>query len=285
MMMMTSTRITVLCGCVALLLTLTSVSAVRRTLNSINDLMSVGFGQSVPIHSLVLLHWFANTVNIDRNDVIHLNFNPNHDYGSHYYGNSGGLFELSLGSTYYTIGNINASTSVPLPPHVRVQSGHGNRVRVVIRVSKASGMQQVERVYITQHYQPFNHQRSDYDRHQTYEITTNLLREIREFSMDSDDMISLRYLRDRFGLSANDLQLERIRNMWGHLASLGLLFHIVGYAGPVQSYCNQVQLTSRRNDSWSNIQDCLGFLCRLLFAVFFVVAVLFSLLFAAANKK
>lgn len=270
---MTSARITVLCGCVALLLTLTSVSAVRRTLNSINDLMSVGFGQSVPIHSLVLLHWFANTVNIDRNDVIHLTFNPNHDYGSHYYGNSGRLFELSPGSTYYTIGNINASTSVPLPPHVRAQSGHGNRVRVVIRVREAYGVRQVERVYITQHYNQFNHQRSDYDRHQTYEITTNLLREIREFSMDSDDMISLRYLRDRFGRRANDLQLERIRNMWGHLASLGLLFHIVGYAGPVQSYCNQVQLASRRNDSWSNIQDCLGFLCRLLFAVFLVVAV------------
>lgn len=97
-------------------------------------------------------------------------------------------------------------------------------------------------------------------------------------------MTSLRSLRDRFGRRANDLQLERIRNMWGHLASLGLLFHIVGYAGPVQSYCNQVQLASRRNDSWSNIQDCLGFLCRLLLVVL-VVAVLFSLLFAAANKK
>uniref|UniRef100_A0A3P9C5J1 Uncharacterized protein n=1 Tax=Maylandia zebra TaxID=106582 RepID=A0A3P9C5J1_9CICH len=152
--------------------------------------MSVGFGQSVPIHSFVLLHWFANTVNIDRNDVIHLNFNPNHDYGSHYYGNSGRLFELSLGSTYYTIGNINASTSVPLPPHVRAQSGHGNRVRVVIRVREAYGVRQVERVYITQHYNQFNHQRSDYDQHQTYEITTNLLREIREFSMDKTTAVS-----------------------------------------------------------------------------------------------
>ncbi|XP_035763930.1 uncharacterized protein LOC118454208 [Neolamprologus brichardi] len=284
-MMMTSAGITVLCGCVALLLTLTSVSAVRRTLNSINDLMSVGFGQSVPIHSLVLLHWFANTVNIDRNDVIHLTFNPKHDYGSHYYGNSGGLFELSLGSTYYTIGNINESTAAQLPPHVRAQSGHGNRVRVVIRVREAYGVRQVEHVYITQHYHQFNYRRSDYDPDQTYEVTTNLLREIREFSMDSHDMISLRYLRDRFGRRANDSQLECIRNMWGHLASLGLLFHIVGYTGPVQSYCNQAQLASRRNDSWSNIQDCPGFLCRLLLVVVLVFSVLCFLLLAAANKK
>lgn len=282
---MTSARITVLCGCVALLLTLTSVSAVIPILNSINDLIEVDFGQSVPIHSLVLLHWFANTVDIDRNDVIHLTFNPNHDYSSHYYGNRGDLFELSLGSRYYSIGNINESTAAQFPPHVRAQSGHGNRVRVVIRVREASGVRQVERVYITQHCYPFNHERSDYDPGQRYEVTTNLLRQIREFSMDSHDMKSLRYLRDRFGSSADDLQLERIRNMWGHLASLGLLFHIVGYTGPVQSYCNQVQLASRRNDSWSNIQDCLGFLCRLLFAVFLVVAVLFSLLLAAANKK
>lgn len=281
-MMMTSARVTVLCGCVALLLTLTSVSAVRRTLNSINDLMSVDFGQSVPIHSLVLLHWFANTVDIDRNDVIHLTFNPNHDYGSHYYGNKGDLFEQSLGSTYYTIGKINKSASVPLPPHVRAQSGHGNRVRVIFRVREAYGVRQVERVYITQHYNQFNYRRSDYDPDHTYEVTTNLLREIREFSMDSHDMISL---GDRFGRRANDLQLERIRNMWGHLASLGLLFHIVGYAGPVQSYCNQVQLASRRNDSWSNIQDCLGFLCRLLLVVVLVFAVLCFLLLAAANKK
>lgn len=279
---MTSARVTVLCGCVALLLTLTSVSAVRRTLNSINDLMSVDFGQSVPIHSLVLLHWFANTVDIDRNDVIHLTFNPNHDYGSHYYGNKGDLFEQSLGSTYYTIGKINKSASVPLPPHVRAQSGHGNRVRVIFRVREAYGVRQVERVYITQHYNQFNYRRSDYDPDHTYEVTTNLLREIREFSMDSHDMISL---GDRFGRRANDLQLERIRNMWGHLASLGLLFHIVGYAGPVQSYCNQVQLASRRNDSWSNIQDCLGFLCRLLLVVVLVFAVLCFLLLAAANKK
>lgn len=188
---MTSARITVLCGCVALLLTLTSVSAVRRTLNSINDLMSVGFGQSVPIHSLVLLHWFANTVNIDRNDVIHLTFNPNHDYGSHYYGNSGRLFELLLGSTYYTIGKINKSASVPLPPHVRAQSGHGNRVRVVIRVREAYGVRQVERVYITQHYNQFNYRRSDYDPDQMYEVPTNLLREIREFSRDSHDIIKV----------------------------------------------------------------------------------------------
>jgi len=64
------------------------VSAVQRKLKSISDLKNINFGQSVPKHSLLLLHWFANTVNIDENNVINLTFDPNDgDYGSHYYGN------------------------------------------------------------------------------------------------------------------------------------------------------------------------------------------------------
>lgn len=290
-MMMTSARITVLCGCVALLLTLTltSVSAVRRTLNSINDLMSVDFGQSVPIYSLVLLHWFANTVNIDRNNVIHLTFDPNEDYGSHYYGNRGDLFAQSWGSRYYTIGNINASRSVPLPPHVRAQSGHGNRGRIIIRVSEASGMRQVEQVYITQHYHPFNYQRSDYDPGQTYEITTNLLREIREFSMERHDVESLMYLRNRFGRNVNNFQVNNIRDKWNHLASLGLLLFIVRNTWPSLYYHEQGKLHSapRRNDSWSYIQDCGSFCRSLLSFLFFLLvgAFLCFFLYAAASKK
>ncbi|KAG8007029.1 hypothetical protein GBF38_023149 [Nibea albiflora] len=80
------------CG-VALLLALTSVSAAPK-LKSINGLKDIDFGSSVPEHSLVLLHWFANTVEIDDNNVIWLDFDPNcGDYGLHYYRNAEGLLD------------------------------------------------------------------------------------------------------------------------------------------------------------------------------------------------
>ncbi|XP_039466622.1 uncharacterized protein LOC116312635 [Oreochromis aureus] len=268
--------------CVALLLTLTSVSAVRRTLNSISDLKTVGFGQSVPEYSLRLLHWFANEIDINNDDIL-LTFDPNSgDYGSHRYHNDEELLDpLPRGYRYYTVGNIYQDASLELPDYVTESDiEESNRVRIIVRVRQQNAARIIDQVYITQHYETYEDRGTEYDPQHTYQVTVCLLRAIRKFSLDRNNITSMRSLRDHFGSSADDLQLEHIRNMWGHLASLGLLFHIVGYTGPVQSYCNQAQLASRRNDSWSNIQDCLGFLCRL-----FLVAVLFFLLLAAANKK
>ncbi|KAK1878202.1 Colicin I receptor [Dissostichus eleginoides] len=91
--------------CVALLLALTSVSAVQKTLKSINGLKKINFGQSVPKHSLLLLHWFANQIDIDNNDIIQLTFDPNSgEYGSHHYGN----YERCW--THY-LGEINTGTT------------------------------------------------------------------------------------------------------------------------------------------------------------------------------
>ncbi|KAJ4932417.1 hypothetical protein JOQ06_010840 [Pogonophryne albipinna] len=89
-------------SCVALLLALTSLSAVQKELDSISDLKKINFDQSVPKHSLLLLHWFANTVNIDEDDVIELTFDPDSGYyGSHHYGNFEGLLDpLPRGNQY-----------------------------------------------------------------------------------------------------------------------------------------------------------------------------------------
>ncbi|KAK1877467.1 Anthranilate phosphoribosyltransferase [Dissostichus eleginoides] len=218
--------------CVALLLALTSVSAVQKKLKSINDLKKINFGQSVPKHSLLLLHWFANTVNIDENNVISLAFDPNDgDYGSHYYGNFEELLDplpRPRGNQYhyYTIGNLRKETSNPLPSYVarprRAFAGE-NRDRIIVLVREQNtGWQtswRIDHVYITQHFQ----YQGEYDPDHTYRITTNLLREIREFSVGEDQQ-PLSYLRNRFGSSADDFDIE---NTWGHLACLGLLLYIV----------------------------------------------------------
>uniref|UniRef100_A0A4W6C788 Uncharacterized protein n=1 Tax=Lates calcarifer TaxID=8187 RepID=A0A4W6C788_LATCA len=174
-----------------------------RMLNSINDLKRINFGQSVPKHSLLLLHWFANEVDIDRNNVIRLTFNPNGDYGSHHYRNVERLLDpLPHGYQYYTIGNLNQWTSVRLPNYVtrpRTEHDGGNRDRIILRVREQNTDQQIlqsiDQVFITQHYGNLG---TAYDRTHTYEITTNLLREIREFSV-GQNQLSLRYLREHFG--------------------------------------------------------------------------------------
>ncbi|XP_062293924.1 uncharacterized protein LOC133998906 [Scomber scombrus] len=220
--------------CVALILALTSVSAVQK-LKSINGLKKINFGQFVPKHSLVLLHWFANTVDIDNNNVIWLTFDPNGDYGSHHYGNYEGLLD-SLpqgGYSYYTVGNINQDTSVPLPWYVHdppVEEYVGiNLDRIIFRVREQNtgrqAWQRVDQVYITQHYG--NSYATRYDPAHTYQITTNLLREIRLFSVEGNDRNSLSELRDDFGSNIDDFQLRDLTNTWGNLACLGLLLFIV----------------------------------------------------------
>uniref|UniRef100_A0A4W6C888 Uncharacterized protein n=1 Tax=Lates calcarifer TaxID=8187 RepID=A0A4W6C888_LATCA len=177
------------------------VTTVQR-LNSINDLKRINFGQSVPKHSLLLLHWFANEVDIDRNNVIRLTFDPdNEDYGSHHYSNYEGLLDpLPNGNThqYYTVGNLNQGTSVQLPnyvTHSRREYEGENMDRIIFRVREPHTgqrvLQRIDRVFITQHYE---YQETDYDPDHTYEITTDLLMQIRQFSVSvGEDQSSLIY--------------------------------------------------------------------------------------------
>lgn len=226
--------------CIVLFLILTSTSAIKK-LSTIDDLKQVNFGQSVPTHSLLLLYWFANTVDIDNNDLIRLTFDPNReDYGSHHYGNYERLLEpLPNGNVryrYYTVGNLNPETSTQLPSYVihpRVGFEGRNRDRIIFRVREQNTGRQggsiIDQVYITQHYQQADNQGTRYDPEHTYRVTHSLLNQIREFSYESygNIMEDLRELRDDYGSHADENRLKYIKNTWGDLACLGLLLYII----------------------------------------------------------
>ncbi|XP_042360373.1 uncharacterized protein LOC121956296 [Plectropomus leopardus] len=237
--------------CVALLFALTSVSAVQR-LNSINDLKEINFGQAVPRHILLLLYWFADTVDIDGNDDIWLNFDPNRgDYGAHHYGNFEGLLDpLPQGNRYryYTVGNLYQDAPLELPPYVvRSQREYvgRNRDRIIIRVREQNRgrMARIDRVYITQH----QHHQGSYDPEHTYQITINLLRQIREFSVGQNQQ-QLLHLRNRYGSNAD---VSHIRNTWGDLSGLGLLLFIV-----IQERYTSNQ-HNRQNQRNNNLMACI----------------------------
>ncbi|KAL6102825.1 uncharacterized protein ACO6RY_02353 [Pungitius sinensis] len=220
------------CG-VALLLVLTSVSAAQTKLKSITDLKKINFVQSVPKHSLLLLYWFANAVDIDNNNIVSLTFDPNAgDYGSHHYGNFEGLLDpLPRGNVYYTIGNLNQETSMPLPAYVvrppATEYFGRNRDRIIVRVrgqnTRGLDLQRIDQVYITQHYDTSENLGTPYDPHHTYRITTNFMREIRQFFVGQNQQ-QLLQLGNDFGSNAD---VSSIRNTWGDLAGLGLLLFIV----------------------------------------------------------
>uniref|UniRef100_A0AAQ5X7T8 Uncharacterized protein n=1 Tax=Amphiprion ocellaris TaxID=80972 RepID=A0AAQ5X7T8_AMPOC len=222
-MMKVSGRI--LISCSALILVLTSVSAIE-ILDSIDDLKRINFGS-----------------------------------------NYEGL--LPPGNTrYYTIGNIYQERGLELPHHVvypRSEYVGRNRARIIVRVrnQRRQGLQIIDEVYITQHYE--DNRGPDYDPHHTYLITTNLLRQIRQFSMNGDQQL-LVSLRNRFGSNADDSRLRLIRNTWGSLACLGLLLFIVVQSGT----------TSDRNNNLG--KDCVLFILLLVFIAFII-------LFSSANKQ
>ncbi|MEQ2305759.1 hypothetical protein AMECASPLE_001291 [Ameca splendens] len=170
--------------CVALLLTLTSAYAARKTLNSI---IEVKICVPQPTNILELLRWFANIVNIDNLGTIRLTFDPNTDYGSHHYGNFENMLDRSpWGYKYYTVGNIHKDSSKQLPPYVvqaRSGSSGWNRARIIFSATEHNGIWNIRQVYITQHYGTSISNGTDYDPEHTYLITTNLLREFRTVSV------------------------------------------------------------------------------------------------------
>lgn len=157
----------------------------RQRLDSINDLKKINFGESVPKHSLLLLYWFANTIDIDDSDNMRLTFDVNRgEYGSHRYHNFEKILDpLPPGYSYYTIGNLYQDQFRLLPKYVvnppREYAGN-NRGRIIVRVKFQNweqGGKTIDQVYITQHHS--GHQGSSYDSRHTYLITPNLIRELR----------------------------------------------------------------------------------------------------------
>lgn len=203
-----------------------------RRLDSITDLKKISFGESVPKHSLILFYWFANTIDIDDSDNMRLTFDVNRgDYGSHRYYNDEKLLEPPpSGCSYYTIGNLYQDQFRLLPNYVvnppREYVGD-NRDRIIVRVQLQNTEQEgktIDQVYITQHCS--GHQRSPYESRHTYQITPNLLRELRLFCI-RENQLQLSQLRQQFNSGANDSQIGHINSVWPGYAGLGLLICIV----------------------------------------------------------
>lgn len=269
--------------CAALLLVLPSASAVEM-INSIDNLKRIGSETSVFRQTIVLLHWFANTVDIS-NGVIYLTFDPQEDYCSHHYGNYDGLLHrLPRGYTYFTVGNINDDTRQQLPRHIRNPRTTGynrNSARIIFRVHAVNlgwqGTRQVvDQVFVTQH---DGHGGTQYDREHTYQISLNLFRQIRQFPMRGNS-ISLRNLRAEYRTNVDDNELRNIELEWKDLACLGLLLFIVFQ--PVrfnnQSY-NRPQYETHRS-AWSD--ECRD--CCLVF-IFILVAFIVFAVYSVANNK
>lgn len=211
-------------SCAALLLHLTcAAAAAKQVLDSIDDLQRIDFGRTVPLHSLLLLHWFANMVTMDNNGVMPLTFDPNTDYGFHHYSNYEQVLEpLPHGCRYYTVGNLRQVTASQLPDYVlnpRMGVEAENRDRIIIRVSA----QRIDQVYITQHYDTVQQAGAPYDPARTYQVSSELLRQIREFSLSDSNSPQLD-IRNRY---RDNNYPSFIKNMWGNLACLGLFLYIV----------------------------------------------------------
>lgn len=212
----------------------------HQPLNSINDLKKVKFGQSVPKHSLLLLYWFANVINIhNQYNTITMTFDPNTNFGSHHFANYEDMLErLPSGSHYFTVGNLNERWSNQLPQYVRQSPDREydgrNQDRIIFSaVRQRSGAYIISRVYLTQHIPRSN----GYDPEHIYQISTNLLREIRQFS--NGDPTALRGLRNQFHSGIGDSQMMNLRATWGdNLVGLALLLFIViqeKYSRPVNT--------------------------------------------------
>ncbi|XP_059894910.1 uncharacterized protein LOC132447909 isoform X2 [Gadus macrocephalus] len=222
-------------GFLVLFLSFLPTESTIGILNSINDLKKIPFGQSVPKHSLVLLHWFANAIELSNNNRLKLNFDPNHgDYGAHQYGNFQGFLDLlPFGHRYFTLGNIhfmNNNESRCLPNYYTNDLNYLlvgeelNRARIIFALSSQNT---IHRVYITQHYQADQGQGTEYDPEHTYRISINLLRELRVFSLDRREQSELSEIGIYFGSSIGNNELSLLENTWCQLACFGLLFFIV----------------------------------------------------------
>lgn len=281
-------------SCIIAALTL-SCESVHQQLNSIDDLKTVVFRQEVPRHSLLLLYWFANTIDIDDYGTITVNFDPNTDFGSHYFGNFERMLDLPHtygGYRYYTVGNLGNDQ---LPGYLRNPPDRNyqgeNRDRIVFSAQRASGGFRINRVYLTQH-EPA---RNVYDPECTYEITLNLLQQIRQFS----NVNAMWALRNQFQSNISDSQMTTLRNIWGHLAGLGLLLYIVTQerrsyraAPQVYNFTQQSGSTRRTEPSYEHRpssnrgnneinEECCAWVLAVCMCILFVIFVLF----ASATQK
>ncbi|XP_056434876.1 uncharacterized protein LOC130372745 isoform X2 [Gadus chalcogrammus] len=242
-------------GFLVLFLSILPTASTIGILNSINDLKSIPFGRSVPKHSLVLLHWFANTIEFTNNNRLELNFDPDQgDYGAHHYVNVPGFLDpLPFRHQYFTLGNINPlinNQRRSLPPYFTNRLNHllGREVLNRARIIFSHSQNTIYQVYITQHYEANQGLGTGYDPEHTHRISINLLRELRVFSFDRRQHSELSEIGVDFGSSIGHSELHFISNTWGQLACVGLLLFIVINQRNMPCSANRAREPKRRPD-------------------------------------
>ncbi|XP_040927679.1 uncharacterized protein LOC114861134 [Betta splendens] len=186
---------------------------ITNKIDSVDDLKTINFRHSVPKHSLLLLHWFANTVKIE-DDGIWLTFDPKRQYGSHGYGNEDGL--LPVGRQYYAVGDLSRDKhEFPSYMYYELRENVGRNLDRIIFSVNEHGVENgagsmVEEVYLTQH-MANEYQEAAYDRGNTYLVTPNLLKQMQRFSELKQ---SLWILNSEFRSNATDFQLLDFYEQW-----------------------------------------------------------------------
>lgn len=156
-----------------------------RTLEEIDQLKQSGFGRPQPRHGLKLLYWFAtDCLTVDQNNVLQLCCYPgNGEYGFHVFENR---YERHVGkllpdgpTNYYLIGNLRKSGAYNLPRYVREHyTGYrddSNMDRIIVAIYNTC----FNAVYVTEH-----SDRSNFNKHATYQISRHLIMLIRGLSLD-----------------------------------------------------------------------------------------------------
>ncbi|KAM4598333.1 uncharacterized protein ACJ7VT_021862 [Polymixia lowei] len=209
----------------------------------------------------MLLHWFANNIHIDDNNIIQLNFEPNRgDYGIHYYGNHDRLLPNRPTFHYYTVGNLNPDShnnARALPYDVtrsfynsRTIHQDNNRDRIIVRIQEEyrNGQTQrtVHQIYITQHNPSMG---SDYDPNYTYLIATNLLREIRDLPQNRPTThTDIQQIQQRYRNIDENVFNDLRSSLMVLEFSLGLLLAIVLSPYNVRGILGSLFLSHRQGD-------------------------------------
>ncbi|XP_062864342.1 uncharacterized protein LOC134326070 [Trichomycterus rosablanca] len=174
-------------------LVFTSITAIK-TIKVIKDLNNATtLTKEFPRHGFMLLHWFANNVDVNSNGDIQLQFDPAlGSYGFHCHKNK--IFgqntqtEAFSESQYYSLGDLSRRSARMFPFYV-TQDFHNsegfpkkNTDRVLIHVQNRSPTK-VEKVYLTEHVDNQG-QEIAYDLDSTYEISAKLLTQIQSLNND-----------------------------------------------------------------------------------------------------
>lgn len=171
-------------------LILTGAAAIR-TLKDIEDLKNTTTSmKEFPRHGLMLLHWFANSVEVGSSGEMRLGFDPGlGSYGTDCSRDTDRSVPLdSAERLHYSLGDLDRGSARMLPFYVThdfhhsLESPQKNVDRVLIQVQK-NNPTKIEKVYLTEYHK--NHsQGSRHDLEWTYEISAKLLTQIQALGTD-----------------------------------------------------------------------------------------------------